>query len=219
VTADASDGSGTNTPEDAADVPGPDQPEEGQTRPEADPLEGVRIDVAGFRLDVYDPEAVLEAVADLRSRLTPRVPDAATSPQGTLIQIADAEAVCGADHLRGATRRALAARGAGEGIADDPAMDVLLYAAGVRQITRALETMGVADGTTTIAAVAVHPSPATAFDALADALGAARDDEVLAPSREALDRLGIPEDQREALPEDRWPDLALEQGALLEVDK
>lgn len=194
----------------------PDTPDDGGDEPA---LQGVRVGVAGFRLEVDDPEEVLEAVSRLRSRLASRVPEAATSERGALIQVADAGAVCGADHLRGAARRALAAREAGEGIADDPAMDVLLYAAGVRQITEALEALGVAEGTTGLAAVAVHPAPAAAFDALGDALGADRDDAVLEPSEAALDALGVPEAQREALPRGRWPDLALEQGALLEVDK
>lgn len=177
------------------------------------------IGVAGLRAHVPDPEAALEAVGRVRRDLAGDAPEPLRSPRGALIQVADAGAVCGADHLRGAARRALAGREADAGIADDPALDVLLYAAGVRQIREALETMGLPGGAEAVAVVTVHPDPEAALEAVADALDGTRDDALLEASEGALARLGVPEAQRRAVDPDRWTDLALEQGALLAVDK
>lgn len=158
-------------------------------------------------------------MADLRETLADEAPPPVASEAGALVQVADADAVCGPDHLRSAARHAVASRARGDGVADDPAMDVLLYAAGVRQITDALATVGLSEGDEAIGAVAVHPDPEAVLDRLAADLGGTRDDALLEASEQALEALGLPAAQREAVPRDRWTDLALEQVALLEVDR
>ena len=64
---------------------------------------------------------------------------------GAVVQAFDANYVVDADHLRRATRLAARAIARGEAVARDPAVEVLLYAAGRRQIDRALE-LGVSLG-------------------------------------------------------------------------
>jgi KEOPS complex subunit Cgi121 len=66
---------------------------------------------------------------------------------GYVVQPLDARYVVDRAHLERAVELAERARERGEAIADDPAVEVLLYAAGRRQIDRALE-MGVGDGET-----------------------------------------------------------------------
>lgn len=61
------------------------------------------------------------------------------------LQAFDARYVAGAEHLRRAVELADRARSRGEGIARERAVEVLLYAAGRRQINRALR-MGVDEG-------------------------------------------------------------------------
>jgi len=61
------------------------------------------------------------------------------------VQAFDARYVVGREHLERAVACAERARAHGEAIADDPAVEILLYAAGRRQISRALE-MGVSAG-------------------------------------------------------------------------
>ena len=61
------------------------------------------------------------------------------------VQAFDARYVVGREHLDRAVACAERARAQGEAIADDPAVEILLYAAGRRQISRALE-MGVSAG-------------------------------------------------------------------------
>lgn len=65
--------------------------------------------------------------------------------RGCAVQAFDARYVAGADHLRRAVALADRARERGEAIARDRAVEILLYAAGRRQIDRALE-MGVGEG-------------------------------------------------------------------------
>lgn len=71
---------------------------------------------------------------------------------GSAVQAIDARYVTGADQLEAAVTLARRARERGEAIADDPALDILLYAAGTRQIDRAL-TIGVSEDTDVTAIV------------------------------------------------------------------
>ena len=71
--------------------------------------------------------------------------EAMRAETGAVVQAVDADRVADADHLRLATRLAARAIARGEAVARDPAVEVLLYAAGRRQIDRALE-LGVESG-------------------------------------------------------------------------
>ncbi len=91
-----------------------------------------------------------DAVADL---------DAVGDRHGCTLQAFDARAVAGPAHLRRAVTLADRARDRGEGIARDRAVEILLYAAGRRQIDRAL-AMGLDEGETP-AVVVVSATPET----------------------------------------------------------
>ncbi|WP_080505143.1 KEOPS complex subunit Cgi121 [Halorubrum aethiopicum] len=64
---------------------------------------------------------------------------------GAVVQAFDADRVVDAAHLRLATRLAARSVARGEAVARDPAVEILLYAAGRRQIDRALD-LGVSPG-------------------------------------------------------------------------
>jgi len=126
-----------------------------------------------------------------------------------VVQGFDARYVAGRAHLAHAARLAKRARAAGDGIADDPAVEVLLYAAGRRQIERALE-MGLSVGAP--AAVVVSrdlgsPSEDSVTGAIREimsAFGLATPDdpatrELLAPDEDQLvDFFGIEPTKRDA---------------------
>ena len=80
--------------------------------------------------------------------------DAIGDQYGLTVQAFDARYVADAAHLRRAVDLAVRERERGDGIADDAGVEVLLYAAGRRQIDRALE-MGVSEGACPVVAVAV----------------------------------------------------------------
>ncbi|WP_123622292.1 KEOPS complex subunit Cgi121 [Halorubrum sp. CSM-61] len=71
--------------------------------------------------------------------------DEIATETGAVVQAFDAELVVSAAHLGEATRLAARAIARGEAVARDPGVEVMLYAAGRRQIDRALE-LGVEEG-------------------------------------------------------------------------
>jgi len=71
--------------------------------------------------------------------------DAIATETGAVVQAFDADLVVSATQLSEAARLAVRAIGRGEAVARDPGVEVLLYAAGRRQIDRALE-LGVSEG-------------------------------------------------------------------------
>jgi len=72
---------------------------------------------------------------------------------GAVVQAFDARYVAGRGHLERAVSLAERERERGAAIADDPAVEILLYAAGRRQIDEALE-MGVTPGEPAVAVAA-----------------------------------------------------------------
>lgn len=83
------------------------------------------------------------AVGDLDAFLA-RIDDIG-GETGAIVQAFDAGFVVSDAHLRAATRLAARAIARGEAVARDPGVEILLYAAGRRQIDRAL-TLGVSEG-------------------------------------------------------------------------
>lgn len=89
---------------------------------------------------------------------------------GATIQCFDAAYVAGERHLRRAVELAARAREQGTAVADDPAVEVLLYAAGRRQIDQALE-IGLKQGEITVVGVVDGGDEAAAEARLAALVG------------------------------------------------
>lgn len=151
--------------------------------------------VAGYRGPVRDVKALVQRAQGF-----------------TLLR---ADRVYGRDHLLHAA--ALARRAVAEGRARsaDVQTETLLYAAGERQIGKALDLMGLREGTDAVAVV----SWGADVEPLARALGWTRDDAVLEGSDGALDAFGVTLEERAMLPRERWGDLVLERVALTDVLK
>lgn len=144
------------------------------------------------------------------------VPALVARVRGRPLALLRADRVCGADHLRLAAL--LAARAVAQGRARTAGLptETLLYAAGERQIGRAIAFLGLRDDSRAVAAVAWD---ADALDALAAEQGWARDDALLAGGDAALDAFGVSETERAMLPPARRCDLVLERVALVDVAK
>lgn len=155
-------------------------------------------EIRGYRGDVRDVRALVDRV------------------RGKPIQLLRADRVYGAEHLAHAAD--LAARAVREGRARsaDLATETLVYAAGERQVSKALALLGLADGARQIAAVTWDPH---ALDALARAEGWTRDDAILAGDDGVLDAFGISPEERAMLPRARWGELILERVAVVDVLK
>lgn len=136
---------------------------------------------------------------------------------GAVVQAFDARYVAGRDHLEAAVRSATRAREHDDAIADDPAVELLLYAAGRRQIDRAL-AIGVEAGEGPVVVVVDggdEPAAAEAVEALlepAETLGTARDEAAI---RGFYD---VPDGELEATGAS-LEDLVIERVALLAVEK
>ncbi len=90
--------------------------------------------VVGARGNVEDVEGFVEALK------------AEASSRGLQAQAFNADMVFGEDHLLSAWEHAERAFQRGTNVATDPMVEVLLYAAGDRQIGRAIERMGIKKG-------------------------------------------------------------------------
>lgn len=136
--------------------------------------------------------------------------------RGQPFQLFRADRIYGAPHLAHAAALAARAFANGRARSADLATETLVYAAGERQVHKALALLGIHDGAREIAAVAWD---ASLLDALAREQGWTRDDAVLAGDPRALDAFGVSEAERAMLPRERWGELILERVALSDVLK
>jgi len=135
---------------------------------------------------------------------------------GSTVQLFDADYVAGERHLRRAAEMAGRAVERGSTIARDPAVELLLYAAGRRQINRALE-MGVGEGSQAVVGVVTGGDETAAVAAVEDLL--ASTDPVEWGRRETLTAFfGIAETELAVVDGD-LESIVLERGALLAVER
>ncbi len=133
-----------------------------------------------------------------------------------VIQAFDADKLAGEEHIRFAVKKAMNSFKAGRNIANDLAKEIMLYAAGTRQINRAVK-LGVHTGENNIALVAIgeaidlsmfneiKPKPVLQYDSSKnDAL---------------LEIFNITEEELEARGRDKIPELVIERVALVDVTK
>jgi KEOPS complex subunit Cgi121 len=131
-----------------------------------------------------------------------------------LIQAFDARYVAGEDHLRSALEHAKRSMERGENVADDLAVEVLCYAAGRRQIDRAME-LGVGTGQQSVIVLL----DGEGSDEAADAVRGAIESGPVEPDEELIaDGFEITPAEREATAAD-LSELVQERVALLDVEK
>ncbi|MFW6321681.1 MAG: KEOPS complex subunit Cgi121 [Halohasta sp.] len=134
---------------------------------------------------------------------------------GSTIQLFDADYVAGEQHLQRATEVAMRAVDRGMTIAREPAVEILLYASGRRQINRALE-MGVSEGSQAVVGV-VTGGDETAAAAAVEALLVS--EAVEWGSRETLTTFFEVTDAELAAVDDDLEAIVLERVALLTVEQ
>jgi KEOPS complex subunit Cgi121 len=117
-------------------------------------IEGI-VDIGGERFP--DVESFLEALDDVGS-------------DDLTVQAFDARYIVSRRHLERALELADRERGRGEAIARDRSVEILLYAAGRRQINRALE-LGVGEGETPVVVLVDTEPGGSADEAAATAVG------------------------------------------------
>lgn len=160
--------------------------------------------LVGVRVRVGDPAAFVER---LRS---------AASGLGLDVQAFDADMVFGRDHIASALEHARRAFERGTNVASSLMMEVLVYAAGERQISTALDKMGVKEGKDGVVILAVGEGD---VDRLLEELRLRRDDSLIDGKAEMLAVFGITERELETVPDDRVMDLVLEKVAMVDILK
>jgi KEOPS complex subunit Cgi121 len=173
------------------------------------------------RIEIEDLDRFLASVGDLEVE------------HDCAIQAFDTDYVLGRDHLRAAVEHADRAFDRGENVARERAVEILLYAAGRRQINRALQ-MGVGEGESDVVFVVHSPDgdesvEDAAAEAVRDLLASLSRCETESASVDALsadriDRAAVREffDVTEAeleATDATLADLVRERVALLDVEK
>ena len=161
-------------------------------------------DLGGTRVSIDEPEGVLRRAAHLARE------------RNVEILVADARAVFGRDHLESAALHAERAKEHGTMSTRSLAMETLLYLSGHRQVSDAIVVAGIRRGTEALAIVVF--GNLRAAEAIA-AMGWTPEANVLDALPKDPSVLGLTEAERSTVPKARWPDLALERVALLDVEK
>ncbi len=142
--------------------------------------------------------------------------------RGQLVQLFDARCVAGEEHLLTALHKAKRAFERKENISQRLELEVMLYAAGTRQLKKAFR-MGIKEGMCTIAVLVEAEDAAGLARKIEGALSLSRDDSVVECSQDKRDVLcelfDISEREVGCVGEERLCQLVLERVALLDVEK
>jgi KEOPS complex subunit Cgi121 len=147
--------------------------------------------------------------------------------ENLVIQAFDATVIYGKDHLISATTHARRAFEQGRNATNSFALEILLYAAGERQIQKAIRKIGIKKGEQAIAFVISNDMTLkpeshiekTVIKKLLMAFLLTSDDTVLEGDKTTLKKFGITEKEISTVPESNYGDLILEKVALVDVIK
>jgi KEOPS complex subunit Cgi121 len=147
--------------------------------------------------------------------------------ENLVIQAFDASAIYGRNHLISATTHAQRAFEQGSNSTNSLALEILLYAAGERQIQKAIKKMGVGKGkqwivflfTNDVTKKTNKPIKKAVIKKFLETFHLTLDDKVLEGDKDTLKRFGITEQELSTIPENYYGDLILEKVALVDVIK
>ncbi|MBU4374509.1 MAG: KEOPS complex subunit Cgi121 [Euryarchaeota archaeon] len=135
--------------------------------------------------------------------------------KNVVIQVLDADKLASEEHLKFAIEKAINSFNAGRNIANDLAKEIMLYAAGTRQINKAMR-VGVHNGENNIALVAIGEKPdLSAFNIISKRVLQYNNSK----NEALMDIFNITKEELEATGMDKIPALVLERVALVDVIK
>ena len=133
-----------------------------------------------------------------------------------VIQALDADKLAGEEHLRFAVEKAVNSFKAGRNIANDLAKEIMLYAAGTRQINKAMR-LGVHAGENNVALVGIGDDiDLSEFNDITPKTVIRYDK---SKNNVLIEIFNITEEEIEAVGDDKIPELVLERVALVDVIK
>ncbi|MCK4937305.1 MAG: hypothetical protein KAR85_01730 [Methanosarcinales archaeon] len=138
------------------------------------------------------------------------------------VQAVNSDLITGSRHLIFAVEKAIRSFGSCRNIANNLGMEIMLYAAGTRQIERALG-LGVRVGENRVAMVLVGENgtdePVVLVSELLDTVDPTVLDYSVAKRGDILDYFSITHDELDAVDEGNIPELVLERVALVDIIK
>jgi len=147
--------------------------------------------------------------------------------QDLVMQAFDAQMIFGKDHLISAVSHAQRAFKQSTNATNSLSLEILLYAAGERQIQKAIKKMGVKQGKQTVAFVLIDERNktknskwySTKINTLLRLILFTRDDTILEGNHSKLKRFGISAREIHSLPASKLGDIILERVAMVDVIK
>jgi len=138
-----------------------------------------------------------------------------------VIQAFNADVIYGKNHLISAVDHAVRAMERKTNTTNSLAMEILLYAAGERQLKLAIPKMGVKKGNANIAFVVVDDKKRDekSIDELLKDLSLERDDKVLEGNEDTLRAFGLNDQAIKTVTKDKYGDLILEKVAMVDIIK
>ena len=140
-----------------------------------------------------------------------------------VIRIVDASRVAGKEHVVHSAKLALDSLERGRSFADSPSIELTCWVAGLRQINKSLERVGINEDSREIAVVVVGDSSSKvdeAIEKIFEELGIVREDQVLEIDDEKIETIkeafSISESQLKVSP---LKDIILEKVALLSLEQ
>jgi KEOPS complex subunit Cgi121 len=165
------------------------------------PVEGdMTVRCAGARVRKGESNALLRRASELDAEIV----------------LMDACRVCGVDHLESAVFHARRAFQRGTNASNTLGMEVILYASGERQISKAKKKMGLHQETERVAVVVLGSEE---VDQVLNDLDLERDDSLLECSAEKGAAFGIGRKELQTVGEEMLTDLVLEKVAFVEILK
>ncbi|HVQ01094.1 MAG TPA: KEOPS complex subunit Cgi121 [Candidatus Thermoplasmatota archaeon] len=141
------------------------------------------------------------------------------------IQALNADAVYGAQHLISAAEHALRSFAQGTNATNTLPLEIMLYAAGERQIQKAIKKMGVKTGRQAIAFVIIDQKRKKdeksefMIKRLLILFDMTSDESVLGGNPITLKNFGITQKELRTVPKEKYGDLILEKVAMVDVQK
>ncbi len=144
-----------------------------------------------------------------------------------VVQVFDAKLIYGEDHLISATMHAKRAFQQGTNATNSLALEILLYAAGERQIQKAIKKMGVKKGRQQIVFLLTDSVDLKSkkipekqlIHRLLTLFQLPQDEQAPKGNRETLKRFGITDKELSTVPKEKYGDLILERVAMVDVIK
>jgi len=138
-----------------------------------------------------------------------------------VIQAFNADVIYGKSHLVSAVDHAIRAIERKTNTTNSLAMEILLYAAGERQLKLAIPKMGVKKGNVNIAFVIIDDKKRDEkpIDELLKDLSLERDDNVLGGNEDTLKAFGLNDQAIKTVTKDKYGDLILEKIAMVDIIK